>query len=111
MWKWLTGLFGSQAVDPAAGIAQAQHKGKPQAQRAGSRQTDWASSQPDLAALRKILDIFQVKLPPAELPFLLAELKRGQKIDAIKRIRTEGSPRLGLKEAKDIVDACDALNR
>jgi len=39
------------------------------------------------------------------LPSLHQSLVQDRKIEAIKRIRTEGTPRLGLKEAKRIVDA------
>ncbi|MCW5963503.1 MAG: hypothetical protein KIT83_05645 [Bryobacterales bacterium] len=113
MWKWLTGLFGSQAEEPAAGIVRAQQTGHPHPHhphRASSRQAEPAKSNRDLAGLRQMLDIFGVKIPPAELSLLLAELQQSRKIEAIKRIRAEGRPRLGLKEAKNIVDAFDALD-
>lgn len=97
MLTWLSRLLGSAPEEPAAAVSSSQSL---------SGASSIASPDPTaLARLQRILDQSGVQLERKSLELLLVELQRDRKIEAIKRIRTEGRPRLGLKEAKDIVDS------
>lgn len=58
-------------------------------------------------SLRQCLQPFGVTLSMRGTELVLDAMRRGMKLEAIKQIREEGTPRLGLKEAKDVVDALD----
>ncbi len=94
MWKWLTELFGSKAQDPAADFLSSARTPQAPANRGG-----------DADRLRMLLARHYVKLHQVHFEPLLGHLREGRKIEAIKLIRTKGKPGLGLKEAKDLVDA------
>lgn len=95
MWNWLSSLLGSKAQEPAAEF-----------NRSAGAGTGRAPQDPEsLARLQRIIHDAGLQMDRHCMEELLEELRGNRKIEAIKRIRTEGKPRLGLKEAKEIVDA------
>jgi len=99
MWEWLSSFFGAQVEEPTAGVV---HCPQPRTRSAPLKPKDFHR---EIEKLDQLLAAHGVKMDSQVLPSLHQSLVQDRKIEAIKRIRTEGTPRLGLKEAKRIVDA------
>ncbi|MCU0226794.1 MAG: ribosomal protein L7/L12 [Bryobacterales bacterium] len=89
MWQWLSGLFAPRAEEPA--------RYQPPASTANPNK---ATDRLALLLQRHRIELHQIHREP-----LLKHIREGRKIEAIKLLRTKGKPGLGLKEAKDFVDA------